>query len=146
MPNFSLNILFACSTCSGFPRIMKIFSFSLLWFLLSNSQCAPVCWFICLMVSPPKINVQMFNKNINLIYIFMNQYNFTFSNNDTTFWRWNSECRFYFILHRTSLTSIPSTIFIWISIIAKSIASWTTSCSHITSTIISSLYKYLIII
>lgn len=73
------------------------------------------------------------------LYTYKNQYNFTFSYNNTTFRRWDSEHCFYFILHRSSLTPIPSAIFIWITIIAKAIASWATSCSYITSTIISSL-------
>ena len=53
IPIFSLIILFACSIWSGDPRITNTFSAGFGGGLRSNSQCAPVCWLICLIVSPP---------------------------------------------------------------------------------------------
>lgn len=53
----SLIILLAVSICSGSPRIINVFSVAFGLFccaLLSNSQCAPDCWFICFIVSPPR--------------------------------------------------------------------------------------------
>jgi hypothetical protein len=53
IPIFSLIILFACSIWSGDPRITNTLSAGFGGGLRSNSQCAPVCWLICLIVSPP---------------------------------------------------------------------------------------------
>lgn len=53
IPSFSAMTFFALSICSGVPRMMKVFSLGLGWFLRSISQWAPVCWLICLIVSPP---------------------------------------------------------------------------------------------
>lgn len=54
MPNFSENILLTWSICSGVPLTIKTFSCILVCCLRSISQCAPVCWLIWRIVSPPK--------------------------------------------------------------------------------------------
>ncbi len=59
--NFSENIRLAFSIWSGVPLTMKIFSAAPACCLRSISQWAPVCWLICLIVSPPKMIIQYYN-------------------------------------------------------------------------------------
>lgn len=67
IPIFSLIILFACSIWSGDPRITNTFSAGFGGGLRSNSQCAPVCWLICFIVSPP-VQTQKTAKILYLIF------------------------------------------------------------------------------
>lgn len=69
IPIFSLIILFACSIWSGDPRITNTFSAGFGGGLRSNSQCAPVCWLICLIVSPPADSAKKKKPHLTLLSI-----------------------------------------------------------------------------
>lgn len=54
IPSFSAIKRLAFSIWSGKPLMTKVFSAGFAGGLLSSSQWAPVCWFICFIVSPPE--------------------------------------------------------------------------------------------